>query len=649
MERFKSDYEMIEVDEASDRVHQVINDFRELRNYKNYDLIKLSDALNRILFIDVLSDVNIPSLPTSIMDGYAINIEESLKYFKLTSSFEYDIREKIYADGLKICLSLDGRYNDDDELRPFAAYVTTGSPIPSNYDCVIPVEKIGKKSNIITILEDFDLVVEGQFIRPIGANIKQGDLILSKNTKLNSISIALLASLGLYEVKVKPEIKIGIMSNGDELMDPLNKFSLKINEGRIYDSNKTSMIMLLKEHFNNNVKIIDLGINNDNLDTIQHTFSLAKEKECDIIISTGGVSMGEKDYLKEIFKSFDNSKLIFGRVNMKPGLPTTFGIINDSLVFCLSGNPVSCIVGYYLFVKPSINSLLYNTKENINKELEVQIYHDIKVTSERPEYIRGKLFLNINTNKLFCVSTANNQLSSTLMSLKDSNCFILLPKKSNNPFISKNSTVKVLLVEQIYLINKDEEVTIINNLNMNNKDTSNTIKCGCDYKTETQITIKIGILVISDKLINSEYTSNLSYINFSNYFKNKSKYSIIDLPCISNNNNDITNFINDVCLNNKVDILFTSGGTGISIKDCTSDAVKKLLDKETTGISQLITQENIKINKICALSRTISGIKNKTFIVTFPGNPKAVNEILDIIEPLFSHIYNQINKLKDFH
>jgi len=378
---------------------------------------------------------------------------------------------------------------------------------------------------------------------------------------------------------------------------------------------------------------------------------------------------------------------------MKPGLPTMFANYKDSLFFGLSGNPVSCVVGYYMFAKSCIDYLIQGEypKEYINK-VKAKALHSFTVGSDRPELVRGKVYLHNNT--LICESTINNQLSSTLKSLKDFNCLIHIPsttdyvKTNNSNVILEGTEMDVFMLERLVFLDNDRFYEIQKSI-LRHKSKNSEFKGCCHHNAKNisdesqinrnvklnssdhhQVKIKVALLVISDKLLRNEYTENLAMTYLKKHISQdveyKEKYQLIDtlfsqdlekqekkkkdiLSPIGNNKEFIQKAVLEIVSSKSVDVLITSGGTGVSPKDCTSEAIKEVIHKRCSGIESMIMQESLKINKYSCLSSPVCGIINNTLVITAPGNPKAVKEIFDIVEPVLLHVTNQISLKKDFH
>ncbi|HCC72762.1 MAG TPA: molybdopterin molybdenumtransferase MoeA, partial [Methylophilaceae bacterium] len=292
-----------------------------LNPVSEYEIIHIKDALNRIVAEPIVATINVPNHDNSAMDGYAINLT------KLPSDgpFSLKVTGKVFAGN-----QLEGNTNE-------AVRIMTGASIPSGLNAVIAQEHVEIKEDVIT----FTLKpLANQNIRLIGEDIKNGQTILERGRQIKPCDLGLLASLGIDSVKVYRKIKVAFFSTGDEIISIGNPLS----HGQVYDSNRYSLIGLLKCL---GVEAIDLGVIPDNKKNIEDTLKKASDG-ADVVITTGGVSVGEKDYMKEILKKI--GEILFWKISMKPGRPLAYGKIGRSHYFGLPGNPVSTMVTFYQFV-----------------------------------------------------------------------------------------------------------------------------------------------------------------------------------------------------------------------------------------------------------------------------------------------------------
>ena len=305
-------------------------------------------------------------------------------------------------------------------------------------------------------------VQEGDNVRDIGSDVKKGDCILKEGTVISNSGgeLGLLISAGIQKVYVYRKPKIGVLSTGDELKDV--KIGSGLEYGQIFDSNRHSLISVLE---NLGFEVVDLGIAKDKPGTLE---SLMKDayavSKVDMLISTGGVSMGELDLLKPTIERKLKGQIHFGRVNMKPGKPSTFATFEPhtfgdhdekKYIFALPGNPASALVTFYLFVYPALKRLSgfgYTTEDDSCYLpslpcIEVRLEHAIKLDS-RPEYHRARVKLVLG--KEYWAESTGNQRSSKVGSVKGANALLCLPSSKDGPSeVASGKTVKALLIGQI--------------------------------------------------------------------------------------------------------------------------------------------------------------------------------------------------------
>lgn len=364
-----SKYDMIDMEEAYKRIQSYFKNFNLTQKIIN---INTSNSIGHVSSEDVYSGIDLPKYKTSMMDGYAVN------FSKLDLENQVKVQNSIYADS-------NENYSSNNINQ--CAYVTTGSKIPDIYDTVIPIEfaeQIQYNEIIKFIPLTKDKIKENMFVRQIGSDVKKCELVLAKNKKINVNDLGLLFSLDIFNINVFKFPVIAIASTGDELIDP---FEIKTSsENKIIDTNRIMIENLIKkEHANIIMK--NYGIIKDNIKSVQSLFERAHEDNVDFLITSGGVSMGEKDLIKKYLE--ENGKIIFGRLNMKPGKPTTFGRYKNVTVFGLPGNPVSCNVCFYLIVSYAIN-LFQNLESKFPySKINAKLMHDVSLDKERPEFSRG--------------------------------------------------------------------------------------------------------------------------------------------------------------------------------------------------------------------------------------------------------------------
>ena len=277
--------------------------------------IRFSEALGYVLAEDVFATDPLPPFPASIKDGYAVIAADGLSRRIVLGSTSAGAKPDATAVA--------------DKQKGVCIRINTGAPVPAGYDAVVQVEDTkllkstadGKEELEIQILKQPSV---GLDIRSVGSDIQAGSKVLSKNSRLGPAELGLLATVGATEVTVFRRPIVGILSTGNELQDPHIKSSLEHGSGKIRDSNKTTLTALIQGETGMPVK--DLGIAFDDpqiiLDTLKHALP-----QIDLLVTTGGVSMGDKDLLRQVLVEDLDAQLHFARVHMKPGKPTTFATL----------------------------------------------------------------------------------------------------------------------------------------------------------------------------------------------------------------------------------------------------------------------------------------------------------------------------------
>ena len=295
--------------------------------------VNILDSVNRILAEDVIADVDLPPFDNSAMDGYAIKYSERNKW---------NIIGEISA----------GNYSSANLADNDAVLITTGSKIPINADTVIPIEDVDVDGNNLQ-LKPGAFYNQGTNIRTQGNDLRKGHVAVQRFTIIDAKVIAALASCGKDKAKVFGKLKAAILATGDELIS-INE---KPSGDKLRSSNIYSIYAAIKEM---NHTPINLGLTKDDRKTIKQKIKAALKTNINLLITTGCVSVGKYDFLREIFEE-EGVKEKFWKVNIKPGKPMYFGVYEKDekkiLVFGLPGNPVSSLVNFYVFIKPAIEFL----------------------------------------------------------------------------------------------------------------------------------------------------------------------------------------------------------------------------------------------------------------------------------------------------
>ncbi|MEB8434180.1 molybdopterin-binding protein [Cocleimonas sp. KMM 6892] len=410
-----------EVDAISvDEARQIIAN--EITPISASETVPVREGLKRYLATDIISPINVPPHTNSAMDGYALAGSD----LPTTTPVDYKVSGASFA-GVPSTES----YQSGTVVR-----IMTGGVMPTGTDTVIPQE-------LVETLDDNTIRLEaehkaGQNVRHPGEDLAQGKKIFDKGRKLSAADIGILASLGFGEIDVLVRPKVAFFSTGDEL----RSIGEELKEGEIYDSNRYTLFAMLK---NLDAEIIDLGVIPDTEKDIQDAFKKAAE-ESDIFISTGGVSVGEADYIKPTLKLLGETH--FWKLAMKPGRPLTYGTVHHNNVsakfFGLPGNPVAVMVTFLQFVQPAINYLA-SGKQQKPIFLKATSEENIKKRPGRTEYIRG--VFEQTPDGEFSVKRTGKQGSGILMSMSLANCFIHFDADSSG--VNQGDTVEILPFEGV--------------------------------------------------------------------------------------------------------------------------------------------------------------------------------------------------------
>ena len=322
--------------------------------------INIEYAIGRVLSTNISSDINMPPFDKTAVDGYAVKIEDTPGRLPIT--------QIIQAGSMPTQPLKDGE----------AALVMTGAPIPDGTEAVVMREHTKEEKGYVEILKKIKL---GANIAYKGEDIKKGEIVIKKGTKIKVSTIALLATLGIRKVKVSELPRVAIMVTGSELIEPGEK---DIKGGYIYNANGYSLQAACKEL---GIESYYMGIVEDNLESIVK--SLEETKDSEIILISGGVSMGDYDYVKKAVEQW-SGKIIFHKVAIKPGKPFLFAKKGNQLVFGMPGNPVSVMVGFWKFIRPAIYKM-QGAKDVFPLRIPAQFRGDYKKKNDRPHYISVKL------------------------------------------------------------------------------------------------------------------------------------------------------------------------------------------------------------------------------------------------------------------
>jgi molybdopterin molybdotransferase len=382
----------ISLSEALDKIRQ------RVRPVLACERLPIRDCLGRVNNEAVKSPHNVPPLPNSAMDGYAIAI----------ASLEQDVITDLEDIGTAYAgAPFEGSCGPGQCVR-----IMTGALIPDGADAVIMQEQ-AEQSDSGKVRIDAQHRV-GENIRQAGEDVQQGETVIEAGARLSPADLGVLASLGLAQLQVKRKPVVAFFSTGDELVavgEPLEP-------GKIHDSNRYSLHGMLSTMA---VDIIDLGVVRDDPDSMREVLTRAST-QADLIISTGGVSVGEADFIKPALEELGTTE--FWKIAIKPGRPLTFGQIDASIFMGLPGNPVAVMVTFSQFVVPAIHALA-GANPHRPALFRARAQDKMRKKPGRYEFQRG--IASMDENNEWQVARTGQQGSGILTSMSRANCFIVLP------------------------------------------------------------------------------------------------------------------------------------------------------------------------------------------------------------------------------
>lgn len=383
--------------------------------------VALRSALGRVLASDIISGINVPAQDNSAMDGYALRGSD------LDASQAVTLR---IAGTLLAGSGADVQVASGECVR-----IMTGAVMPAGCDTVVPQEFV-QSANEETVVIPAGVVKAGDNRRLQGEDLAAGKPALLGGRILHPADLGLLASLGIAEVPVQRRLRVAFFSTGDEL----RSIGEGLDPGCVYDSNRYTLFGMLTRL---GCDIIDMGVVRDDPALLEQTFRSACEN-ADAVITSGGVSVGEADYTKQMMAQLGD--VLFWKIGMRPGRPMAFGKISSigksAYLFGLPGNPVAVMVTFYFFVRPALLRMMGADVPPLPL-LRVISKSDIRKKAGRTEYQRGIVSLNAQGQQE--VKLAGSQGSGILRSMSEANCMVVLAHDQGN--VKAGDTVDVLLFE----------------------------------------------------------------------------------------------------------------------------------------------------------------------------------------------------------
>ena len=372
--------------------------------------IPLRDASWRVLSDDLVAGEDQPPFPAATMDGYAVVADDPSPWREIVGR-----QAAGYVADLEVSLGT-------------AAWITTGAPVPPGATAVVPVEATElADEHVIVHQED---IAPGENVRPVGVDLAKGSVVLTRGSLLGAAEMGLLAGLGIDPVTVTRRPRVSVLSTGDELVEPADI----PGPGQIRDANRFSLIAALTEA---GAEVVWAGRGPDEA-TALRSFLVDRIAGSDVVITSGGVSMGDLDLINPLLSEL--AEVHFRRVFMKPGKPFNFATSGDTLIFSLPGNPVSALVGFEVFIRPALRTMLGASAID-RPRARVRLDHSVQA-SDRIEFQRA--IVRVNPDGYLQASTTGPQASSRLASLVGANALIVV--RPGSDLIPDGSHVEAILV-----------------------------------------------------------------------------------------------------------------------------------------------------------------------------------------------------------
>ena len=417
MTQTESPYPMLDVETALDLVLQQAKRLPA-------QTVDLSTAQGLILAEDVYAPEPLPPFPASVKDGYAVVAADGPGDYPIVGA------------------ATAGRVAEFRVEAGTVAYITTGAPMPAGADAVVMVEEseplasAGQQKRV----RIKSRVRAGDDVRAIGVDVAKGQQVLAMGDRLGPAEIGLLATVGAARLKVFRRPKVALLSTGDELVEPGDR----LGPGQIRDSNRATLRAVIDEVGG---VAIDLGIGRDSQTQLEERINHGLS-QADILVTSGGVSMGDLDLLKPILEQ--RGRVHFGRIRMKPGKPLTFATADvdgqTRLIFALPGNPVSSLVTFYLFAAPAMRKMMGMADPRLCR-VQASLAQPLRLDAQRPEYHRANLSWDPSLHGGvggYIAGSTGSQASSRLLSMRSANALLELPQQEGE--LPAGSTVTALLI-----------------------------------------------------------------------------------------------------------------------------------------------------------------------------------------------------------
>ena len=398
------DPDALRVDKACEAIRSCLTPISETEK------VPSREALGRVLAQDIVPEINVPAHDNSAMDGYAVRF----------SDLDKPLREIGTALAGK---PFSGKLGPGECVR-----IMTGAVMPEGADTVVIQEVVKKEGERIVVPHGQK---KAQNVRYAGEDLAKGKPVLHPGQLVRPAELGLIASLGIAEVNVKRRLRVAFFATGDELAS----IGAPLKEGEVYDSNRYTLHGMLTRL---GVVLVDMGVVRDRPQDLENAFKKGSAL-ADVVITTGGVSVGEADFVRELMAKL--GEVLFWKIAMRPGRPMAFGKIGNAFLFGLPGNPVAVMVTFYQFVRDAL--LFTSGREGAEVPLlKASAAENLRKVPGRTEYQRGILFRESGE---WTVRTTGQQGSGVLRSMSEANCFIVLEHERGS--VKAGEPVSVQLFE----------------------------------------------------------------------------------------------------------------------------------------------------------------------------------------------------------
>ncbi|CAI5958546.1 unnamed protein product [Closterium sp. NIES-64] len=580
------------------------------------------------------------------------------------------------------------------------AYITTGGPVPQGADAVIQVEDTlpvdsSSGQRRVTIVKGATV---GQDIRPVGSDLAAGTVVLQAGERVGPAEIGLLATVGAAHVHVHWQPLVAVLSTGDELIDPAQNGSATLPRGMIRDANRSMLLAAVRQHLGaasappaaseeaepsaaqsaaSCPAPQDLGIAADTEEAVAAAFERALAARADVVVASGGVSMGDRDFVKPLLERLGT--VHFGRVHMKPGKPLTFATIeapsdktdgaaqpHRTIVFGLPGNPVSCMVCFNLFVLPAIRQM-GGWRHPLLHRVQAHISSALRLDPDRPEYHRASLRWEPNVPAALASSVAapttatatattasatpappsstavsgfvadstGRQISSRLLSMRSAHCLLELPQARGS--LPAGSLVSALLLPDAAACLAVPAVAV------GRTEGGEAVGKGGEGEEGEKYgdTVAAGLAADARAVQAVQSLLPAAAVVATAVVPDDPDKIAAQVKAWADGGGIAVSTSEEAGVA-AVDVIITTGGTGFSPRDVTPEACAPLFHRSAPGLTHAMLQESLRITPFAMLSRMAAGIRGSTLILNLPGNPNAVSECLAALMPALPHGLKQL-------